>query len=86
MQTYVHIVAESHGSSWTAWFSDAPLLTCEGCADWAHAVAALIDIHGSPDLEWKGIFALQTTTRDDHAEFLIPYTVGAQHPITTSAN
>jgi hypothetical protein len=60
-----------------AWFSDAPHLVCDSSPDWAHAVATLIDVHGSTELEWHNIFAIEATTRDGHAEFLIPFATGA---------
>ena len=86
MQTYAHIVAELDYGSWTAWFTDAPHLRCEGCVDWAHAVAVLIDVHGSPDLQWDEIIAIETTTRDNHAEFLIPCSFDARLKTTASVN
>lgn len=86
MQTYAHVIAEFQYGSWSAWFSDSPHLVCENCLNWEHAVATLIDVHGSSDLVWHQIFAIETTARDGHAEFLIPYATWSALPATTSAN
>jgi hypothetical protein len=85
MQAFAHVIAESNDGSWSAWFRHEPSVVSRG-EDWAHAVAVLIDVHGSPKLKWNQIIAVEETTREGHAEFLIPYRTSARHDITRSVN
>ena len=85
MQAFAHVIAESDQGFWSAWFSNDPNVVCRG-DDWAHAVAVLIDVHGSPKLKWNQIIAVDETTREGHAEFLIPYFSTRRRPISNSLN
>ena len=85
MRNFAHVIAEFHYGSWSAWFSDKPQLACGG-NDWACAVASLIDIYGSPQLQWELIVAIEETTSERHAEFLIPYAKHCRYPAVMSVN
>ena len=85
MYTFAHIIAESNQGSWSAWFRDKPQNVCGG-DDWAHAVAILIDVHGSPKLDWHRIEPVGATTREGHAEFMIPYAKSWHYPVTKTTN
>ncbi len=85
MYTFAHIIAEQNQGCWSAWFRDRPQTVCGG-EDWAHAVAILIDVHGSPKMDWEQIRAVDGMTREGHAEFVIPYTRSWHYPITGTGN
>lgn len=84
MKTYARVIAELHDGIWSAWFDDSPHQTCDGGDDWQSAVARLIDIHGSPELEWALISEVEESKTDDHAEFLIPFSVNCQLAVSIS--
>ena len=85
MQAFAHVIAESDQGSWRAWFRNKPEVVSVG-DDWAHAVAVLIDVHGSPKLKWNQIIQVEETTREGHTEFLIPYSHSKRRLFANSAN
>ena len=85
MRAFAHVIAELNYGNWSAWFSDNPQVVSGG-DDWECAVAILIDVHGSPFLEWKRIVAIEEMTWEGHAEFLIPYVNCSRYPVAASVN
>ena len=85
MNSFAHIIAQFNYGNWTAWFSDSPQTMSDG-DDWERAVAVLIDLHGSPHLEWSRIVPIAEKTWDGHVEFLIPYAPSSRYMMSTSVN
>jgi len=86
MQRFAHVIAESNHGTWSAWFSNSPQLVCDGGDDWASAVARLIDIHGTSEMEWSLISAIEDSTTTDHAEFLIPLAATCRLSLSIAVN
>ena len=85
MQTFAHIVVELFEDGWQAWFEDQPHAVCVG-SDWVCAVAKLIDMYGSDQLDWKEIVEIEEMQWENHAEFLIPHFDQEQYPLVSSFN
>lgn len=86
MKAYARVIAEFRDGLWSAWFDDSPHQVCDGGEDWQSPVARLIDIHGSPDLEWALISEIEESTTDQHAEFLIPFSANCELAVSISLN
>jgi hypothetical protein len=86
MPRFARVIAESNHGTWSAWFSDSPHLVCDGGDDWALAVARLIDIHGTSDLDWSLISPVEDSTTSDHAEFLIPVSATCRLSLSIAVN
>ena len=85
MQVFARVIVQLTDGCWSAWFSHAPESVCNA-EDWARAMAILIDVHGSNQLQWDRMIAVEESSGDGYAEFLVPYNKLEHLPIVMSVN